>query len=103
MRMEIRTRNGLKSEAVETHVRRRLGNALDHLAHRISHAVVKISDVNGPRGGPDKRCQVRVHLHPRGTVIVSELDNNLYRAVDSVAGRLKKAVSRGLARQFPLR
>lgn len=103
MRVEVVTTNLSRSEALSSHVRRRIGFALDHLAHRVRSAVVRLSDTNGPRGGVDKRCCLRVELEPRGTVILSERSADVYAAVDRATGRLKKAVVRGIERRCPRR
>lgn len=99
MRLDVRMINLEGSRAVEEHVRRRVGNALDHLSHRIRGGLIRIWDENGPRGGVDKRCQVVVLLHPSGEVIVEEDGGDVYSAVDRVTKRLKKSVRRGIERR----
>jgi len=103
MHIDLSTPNLSSSPALESHVRRRLGYAVGHMAHRIKSADVRVSDVNGPRGGVDKRCHVRIELHPRGTVVLTERCSDVYRAVDRASGRLKKAVLRALERRCPRR
>jgi ribosomal subunit interface protein len=94
MRLDVRGINVQNSPAIDAHVRRRFGFALDHLAHRVRSAVVRLSDENGPRGGEAKNCHITVQLHPRGTVVVNERSADLYHAVDRATTRLKKAVLR---------
>lgn len=101
MNVSLHATNLASSDALDAHVRKRLSFALGQLAHRIKSAAVRVTDVNGPRGGRDKRCLVRVELHPRGTVVVSDRSSDVYGAVDLAAGRLKNAVARTLERRSP--
>jgi hypothetical protein len=48
---------------------------------------VRFADVNGPRGGPDKRCDVQVQLVGGQTVRIRETDSCPYRAADRAARR----------------
>ena len=99
MHVRLSATNLAASDALDAHVRKRLGFALGRLAHRVKSAVVRVSDVNGPRGGDDKRCLVHVELHPRGTIVLSDRSSDVYGAVDRAAGRLKHAVARTIERQ----
>ncbi len=103
MQIDLATTNLSGSTALDSHVRRRLAFALGQLSHRIRSAAVTLSDVNGPRGGRDKRCHVRVELHPRGTVVLTDVAPDVYKAVDRAASRLKRAAARAIERRCPRR
>jgi hypothetical protein len=78
-------------EAVELRdvAQRRARFVFRRLNWLVPKAIVQLSDVNGPRGGIDKRCQVEVRSDVAGTVVVTSvahdwrtaLDNALVRAV----------------------
>ena len=70
MNLEIRGEKYAVSEELQTHIERRLRFALGRFDGRIGRVTVRISDVNGPRGGIDKRCRIEVSLIPRGVVRV---------------------------------
>jgi ribosome-associated translation inhibitor RaiA len=59
---------------------------------------VRLSDVNGPRGGLDKECAVRAVLRRAGVVFVRARGEDAYSTVDKAAGRLKSAVGRRVGR-----
>jgi hypothetical protein len=44
--------------------------ALRRLASGVPRAKVQLSDVNGPRGGVDKRCQVELSTEAMGMVVI---------------------------------
>lgn len=101
--MRIRVRGGglELTDALRDHVERRLLFALGRFGRRVAAVSVRIEDVNGPRGGADKRCLMAVRLNPRGEVVVEKTDSDLYAAVDRAAGRLGEGVARDLARWRP--
>ena len=63
---------------------RRVRFVLRRLGWMVSRAEVRMSDVNGPRGGVDKRCQVE--LRTDGTA----LDNALTRAARFLMRQLRR-------------
>ena len=73
---------------------RRLHFALGRFAARVTGVTVRLTDVNGPRGGPDKRCCLAVRLKPAGAVIVEDVDADLTVLVDRAADRAGRAVAR---------
>jgi len=62
MQINIQSHGFTATGALRAHVTRRLQLALGCCADRVSRATVCLSDVNGPRGGVDKRCQIQVRL-----------------------------------------
>jgi ribosome-associated translation inhibitor RaiA len=60
---------------------------------------VRCTDVNGHRGGHDKKCDVQVQLAGGQAVRLRETDRSLYRAVDRAAKRVRRVVKDRLGRQ----
>lgn len=98
MQIDIHARGFPLTEALREHVRRRLRFALGTMSGRLRRLSVRMADENGPRGGVDKRCALRVSLPGQPPVIVEQLDADLYAAVDRAADRLGRSVARRLAR-----
>jgi ribosomal subunit interface protein len=98
MELSIRGMNFDLTDAILGHVQRRLDGALSFYAPRLRGVTVRISDVNGPRGGVDKRCHLEV-AGDIGSLQVEEVDADLYRAVDRAAARLRKQLARGYGRR----
>ena len=99
MRVDIKT-NGIDlTDGLREHTERRLEFALDRAHHDISSVTVRLSDINGPRGGFDKRCQIQIPLpHHRG-VVIEETDADLYVAIDRAASRAGNTLGRQLSRR----
>lgn len=73
--------------------------ALRRLSALIPRAKVQFSDVNGPRGGVDKRCQVELSTAAAGTVVIASLARDWRTALDRSLGRATRALTRSLRRQ----
>src|SRR5687768_5308788 len=100
MEIEVRVSNVAVSEALESHIRRRIDFALRRFAPRVVRVVVRVVDLNGPKGGPDKRCRMVAYLSsPAKNIIVEATDADAYVAVSQAAARLDDCVTRALVRR----
>jgi hypothetical protein len=78
--------------------------ALRRLTAWVPFAKVQFSDVNGPRGGVDKRCLVELKTDKVGTLVIASLARDRRTALDLSLRRAIRAVTRGLQRaRKPLR
>jgi len=98
MKVEIRSRDFSITRAMRAHIERRLKFALKAGYEHVKRVSVRLSDVNGPRGGNDKRCQLEVLL-PGQTVVVKDTKEDLYVAIDRAASRASRGVKRWLGRK----
>jgi ribosome-associated translation inhibitor RaiA len=64
------------------------------LAWLISKATVSLSDVNGPRGGVDKRCQVEVQVNRENTVVATSIARDWRGAIDLALARAARTLVR---------
>ncbi len=99
MKIVIRSRGFEVTQAMRANLERGLRFALGRFAARVVVVNVRLSDLNGPRGGVDKRCQIEVVLRGARDVRVEDVDGDLYVAVARVAERLGRAVARELERR----
>lgn len=77
---------------------------LRRLSHFVPHAKVQFSDVNGPRGGVDKRCLVELKTDNAGTVVIASLAQDWRTALDRSLTRANRVLTRSLQRvQKPVR
>ncbi|MBX6313964.1 MAG: HPF/RaiA family ribosome-associated protein, partial [Isosphaeraceae bacterium] len=92
MQLEMRGVNFELDDALKGHLERRLRFALGRFMRRIDRVIVRLSDINGPRGGVDKRCLILVTLVPRGEVVVEGSDHDPFALVARAADRIGRAV-----------
>lgn len=103
-RLEIRGLNLGLTEALLAHVRDRLGAALRSAGAAVRSATVRLKDVNGDRGGVDKRCHVAVAMAGAGSPVVAEYTAaDLYDAVTAAADRLRRGLARRTQRAQAVR
>ncbi len=60
---------------------------------------VYLTDVNGPRGGPDKRCRVVAHLPTGRPLVVSRTARDPVVAAAAAAARARRSVRARLTRR----
>ena len=99
MRVDIKTSGLDLTEGLRDHTERRLGFALDRAHHDVNTITVRLSDINGPRGGADKRCQIQIPLPRHNGGVIEETDADLYVAIDRAASRAGNTLARQLARR----
>lgn len=98
MQIDIQARDFSLTQALRSHVERRVGFALSTRYDRIKRILVRLSDINGPRGGNDKCCRLCVVIPGQADVVIEDTQANLYAAIDRAADRAGRVVSRKLAR-----
>jgi ribosome hibernation promoting factor len=101
--VDIYGRGFTVTPALGDYVRRRLDFVLTRCNERIQRVTVRLGDANGPRGGIDKYCRVRVHLVAAPAAMVEEVSDDLYVAIDRAAERVGRSVRKHLDRAVPQR
>ncbi len=99
MQIDIQARNFPLSNALRGHVKRRLGFALSTRDEYIQRIKVRLSDINGPRGGEDKCCHIQVIIPHLPDIVVEDTEEDLYFAIDRAVDRAGRTVGRRLTRQ----
>ena len=87
MNIDIRTQGFPLTRKIKALIRRRFETALPGDNRRIRRVEVTLSDINGPRGGIDKRCQFNVTLAGTSNVVVKETSGDMYSAITRAAQR----------------
>ena len=77
---------------------RRVRFVLRRLGWLVPRAEVQMSDVNGPRGGIDKHCQVVLKTDVAGTVIVASVASDWRTALNMALARAARFLMRALRR-----
>lgn len=80
-------------------VERRAALKLSRFADLIAAVHVSVRDINGPRGGVDLRCQIRVQLKRGSDVIIQETAASVRDAIVGAFDRAARSVARRLQRQ----
>lgn len=99
MNLQIQAQDLPLTDGLRQHVAKRLAYALNHGRDVITRIVVRLSDINGPRGGVDKCCGIEVRLKAAPTLVVEDTQADFYAAIDRAAERIGRTLDRHLARR----
>jgi ribosome-associated translation inhibitor RaiA len=80
------------AEADKAYLRHKLGRKLGKFARHVERTSVRIEDANGPRGGEDKVCRIKVVLSGLPSVVIEERHHSLQAAMDGALARAERAV-----------
>ena len=81
MHIDIQTRGFTLTEGLRSHCERRMRFALGPSSSRLSAISVRLTDVNGPRGGVDKRVIIKATLPGAPPVVVGHDEPDIYVAI----------------------
>jgi hypothetical protein len=99
MEISIRARGVDRSDNLTQMLQRSIAFAVDRHKSRINRISVYLEDVNGPRGGVDKHCQIEADLRGAQSVMILEKGDDLMavanRAVRRLGYRIGRHIDRG--------
>lgn len=99
MRIHIHASGFELTDGLRAYTERRLQFAFSWAADDVGRIIVRLSDINGPRGGNDKRCYIQLPLQAAPDIVIKDTESDLYVAIDRAVDRAQRAVSRRLKRQ----
>lgn len=96
--LSVRTAGVEANADFKQRVRGKMGLRLGKFARHIERVTVRFKDVNGPRGGIDSLCRIKVVLSGVPSVLVEELASDPLQAFDRASQRTERAVRSALGR-----
>ncbi len=76
----------------------RIRFVMRRLTWLVPRAEVRLVDVNGPRGGVDKRCHVALKTRGLGTVVITAMARDWRSALEEALSRAARVVVRNCKR-----
>ena len=86
-------------EGDREYIRRRLGEKLGRHAKSVERVSVRLRDVNGPRGGVDVQCRIKVVLRKLPSVVVEQQASAFRPALTEALAGAERSVRRTLQRR----
>lgn len=102
MNLTIRTRHVHLTPVLHEQIRHRLYTAFGRISPWIRAVDVTISDINGPKGGLDKQCRLRVRGRSIPGIVIEHVGVDTLAVIADVAERAEQAVLRSVRRQRSL-
>jgi len=104
MRVQFHAKNVHLAPSLSEFIERRLRFALGRFASRVTKVVVRLCDVNGPRGGIDQQCRIDATFIPSAHKTVqgtgASAEAAICQAVDRIAGAVRKDLARRRTRRL---
>lgn len=97
--VNIRVTGVTLGEDERAYIRQRLGEKLGKYAESIERVSVRMEDVNGPRGGVDQACRIKVVLSGLPSVVFERQAASLKPAVTGALTGVERAVRRAVERR----
>jgi len=101
MHIDIQARGFYLTASILGEVQRRIVSTLRSRHEGIKRIVVRLGDINGPRGGEDKSCRIRISMPGNKDIFVEEVKSDLYTAIFRAAERANTALTRRISRLRP--
>ena len=99
MKLEVRTRHLVLTAQAREEMHRRITTALARISPWIRAVDVRIKDINGPKGGPDKQVHVRIRGRSIPSVVVEHVGMDALATVALAVERAGQAIVRKMARR----
>jgi ribosomal subunit interface protein len=102
MNIEIQSQKFSLTTALKNYARKRLNFALGNQLEYINNVTMRLSDINGPRGGADKRCLIVIQLFGMSNIVIKDVETDMYTAIDRACNRAGRTIVRKLGRHLTL-
>lgn len=97
MLINIQSRHFSLSAALSQYVKTKVQVMLSRYEAKINSINVSLFDVNGPKGGEDKCCKIIIKINGSSSIVVQEIAEDLYDAINTCSRRVRRAVKRQLS------
>lgn len=98
MRIDIKASGFPLTKALVEYAERRLRFALTRHSDRITRVALLMGDSNGPRGGMDKFCRIRILLKSAPEILIEDTGSDLYSVIDRAMERAGQNVAKRVDR-----
>ena len=99
MQLDLQSRPFTMTAALKHAVRTQLARLQARFGDWLHYARVRLEDVNGPRGGVDKRCRMVFGLPQMQPIVVQARSEDMYQAIHQASRRAEQALDRELNRR----
>lgn len=99
MQIVIQARGLSLTPSLHEYIERRIRFALDWATQHVRKLSVNLVDLNGPRGGEDKCCRIRLGISGASDIVIEDTQVDVFIAIDRAADRAGRTLARQMARQ----
>ena len=93
MQIDIMTRGLSATQRLTRFAKQQVKRTLGRVSDPIQSVTVRISDINGPKGGDDKECVLRIHAPRQRPLIIRTLGQEPHAALMTCLQRAKRVLT----------
>lgn len=98
MKLDIYTTGFSLTNSLKNYTAAHMRFALNRHDALILRARIWLANINGPRGGVDKRCQIELKLAGQNNIVIEDVETDLYVAIDRACERCMRTLARRIQR-----
>jgi len=98
VQVELKAHGTDLADSLRAYIERRLSLNAGRFFDQVIRIRVRISGLNGPRGGTRTSCRISIDVKSLGKLVVQESDLDAHIAIDRAAARLGRLLSQRIAR-----
>lgn len=87
------------TNALDSFIKEHAKKSMSVCAQQVERIIVRLKDVNGPKGGQDKECCVEVKIANHAPIVVSKRSSDAYTSIRQALGRASRITVRRLGKR----
>ena len=87
------------TSALDSFIRSHAKKSMSACSDQVERLVVRLKDVNGPKGGNDMECCVEVKLAKFAPIVVSKRSSDAYASIRQALGRASRTTLRKVGKR----
>ena len=99
MKTVIKSHDFTITQAMERFIQRKTRTMMSASQEQTERLVVRLRDINGPKGGQDKECSVEVTLPNFAPIVVKKRSSNAYASISQALKRASRITLRRIAKR----
>ncbi len=99
MNIEIQGINLSIDETVNQFIQRKVMFGLNKYEDAIRRIIIRLTDINGPKGGKDKCCHIQIVIPKVNDLIIEDTEVDIYKAINRAVERADRIVNKCLAKK----
>ena len=99
MQTLIHSNDFVLTSALDSFIRSHAKKSMSACSDQVERLVVRLKDVNGPKGGNDMECCVEVKLANFAPIVVSKRSSDAYASIRQALGRASRTTLRKVGKR----
>ena len=99
MQTAIHSSDFALTTALESFIHQQAEQSMKVCTDRVERLVIRLKDLNGPKGGEDKQCSVEIKLAHCDPIVVSKTSTDAYASIRKALSRASRIAVRRIGKR----